>query len=389
MHIEDVFVRFFRQIVSIHFSMFPHKDYEVCYSFYHSIRDGKHLTESQRTYVKAMLSRYRGLSQKFGFDYRAYLENPTWKHPVRVISKDRTVWVEDHNEVLSICLQFPYSLKDPFTEQIERIYQGKTYFDYEHKIRKLNAYKINLFAFHDWIEKNGFEQQESYAELFANYEAYVDDCENIVPYATVLDGNIFLVNCAESADTYFDEHKTGNYHEDLFLLKRMGIPLTIQNPVTTIEKIASESTNGFWMPDMNTFIEAAYCTSGRAGIILDRSANVLEWLAAFFKAFDEQGRNPADVKVCIKEGRHQNKDLNKWLYDNRTAGTNKAKFLIFLHKPSKWIFKDEVVFDIVGTNAIYPSTNTLTNNWLQQHSCVAYLTDIKPSLAKGQHIAKL
>ena len=165
MHIEDVFVRFFKQIVSTHYNLFPHKDYDVSYSFYNSIREGKHLTEAQRTYVVAMLQRYKGLSHKLGLDYKAHLTSPTWRNPVRVINKDKTVWVEDENDILTICLRFPFQLKEPFTEQIEKIYQGKSYWDYENKVRKLNAYKINIFALHDWLEKHGLTIIMTYVSM--------------------------------------------------------------------------------------------------------------------------------------------------------------------------------------------------------------------------------
>lgn len=389
MFIEDIFVKFFKMTISANYKLIPFKDFDVCHSFYNTIREGKALTNSQRTYVLALLSRYKGLSAKVGFDYRGFLTIPEWRDAVRVINKDRTVWVQEENNILYINLKFPFQLKESFDETIEKIYNGRTVWDHENKTRKLKAYNINLFALTEYLEKNGFEIQDSYAELFAEYETIVADSADIIPYATKLNDTIVLVNCAETAQTYWDENKTGIYENDLLLLKFMGIPYVIPNITSKLETIASELTNSFWIPDISEFIKMCYSTTGRIGILLDRSGDTLAWLSTFIEAFNDGGYDSDDIKVCIKEGRHQSQSLNPWLQNNNATGSNKAKFLIFQHKPSKWVFKDNIEFSILGTNAIYQSTNTLTNSWLMSHSCVAYLTDIKPVVAKGQHIVKL
>jgi hypothetical protein len=101
MYIEDLFVKFFKRIVSANYQMIAHEDYEVAYSFYNSIRDNRSFTHNQRTYVLAILARYKGLSAKIGFDYRPELDAPSWKHPLRVINKERTVWVTEEDSALT------------------------------------------------------------------------------------------------------------------------------------------------------------------------------------------------------------------------------------------------------------------------------------------------
>lgn len=398
MYIEDLFLQFFKVTVtgggglfSSRQSIFPPDDYDVCHSFHHAICIGKEFTESQRTYVLSLLTRYKGLSKKMGLDYSEHLIAPTWKNPVRVINKNKAVWIEynDEEHITWICLQFPYQLKAAFDEEVEQSYLGRSIWDHNKKIRKLSLYNTNLFVLQNFLENNGFKIDESYEDIFSEYEEIYANAEDIIPYIAKLDDELFLINCPEVTETYWAEHKTGNYDHDLLLAKFLGLTYIIPEPKTSAEKIAYHSTNKFWMPNIAEFVELCYNTDGQIGIVLDRAGNIAGWLENFYNGFSTTGHSLNDIKLCIKQGNHLPKELNKWLYDNKTEGTNKAKFLIFLHKPAKWIFKDKLNFSIIGTNAIYPIPNKLTSSWINDKPCIFYLTDIKPSPIAGQQIVKV
>ena len=389
MYVEDIFIKFVKVTLSSNNSIVPIDDAEICYSFNQTIINDTHLTENQRLYVLSLLTRYQGLTSKLGFNYKKHLVMPRWKNPLRIINKEKTVWIEETDNVEWICFKFPYELKAPFDEEIETIYKGRSVWDYDLKVRKLKLYSINLHLLNEFIETYGFTVQKSYADCFARYEEILADYENIVPYATKLDDNIVLINCAKSTEEYWNTHKTGVYDSDLLLIKFLGIPYVIPTINTRFEKIASTVSNSFWFPDMLDFVNACYATSGRIGIVLDRAGNTREWLLTLFDTMKQLELDLSDIKVCINRGRQSNKELGNWLDDHKTNGTNDSKILIFLHKPPKWIFKDKIKFDILGTNAIYPLPHKLTASWLSGHPCVTYLSPIYPSAFKGQKIVKL
>ena len=389
MFIEDIFVKFYKVMLPVYTpSMMPISDFDVCFSFYESIVDSKALTQNQRLYVISLLERYKGLSAKLGFNYKDHLLNPMWKNKVRVIDTTRKLWVEEEDNITWICARFPYQIKERFDDIVERSYTGRSIWDPERKIRKLSIYNTNLFALTEFAEQYGFEQDNSYSDVFAKYEDIVLNADDIIPYATMINDNIVLVNCADNVEEYYNEHKTDSIDLNLLLLKSMAIPYKPNAVTTSIDKIAIADSNKFWINDIDKFIDICYATEGQIGIVIDRASGIDRLLESLKQAILSSGHSIDDMKVCIKQGKHLYKTLNKWLYDNK-SGTNKSKFLIFLQKPSKWIFKDNIEFAILGTNALYPSTSIITKSWINQHPCVMYITEIKPSSEIGQSIVEL
>ncbi len=84
-----------------------------------------------------------------------------------------------------------------------------------------------------------------------------------------------------------------------------------------------------------------------------------------------------------------NAETVKLVTDNNICGTNESKISIFLHKPPKWIFKNNIVFSMVATNGLYPQTVGMTRHWISSHSCVIHLGSIKPSHSKDIKIVEL
>jgi hypothetical protein len=82
--------------------------------------------------------------------------------------------------------------------------------------------------------------------------------------------------------------------------------------------------------------------------------------------------------------------FNSWVSENGFGGkVQDGKFLIFLHKPAKWLFKVQEDVKILVSNNIYPTTNATTGAWYNSHPCVIFLGDIKPSEQRGRKIVEL
>ena len=119
---------------------------------------------------------------------------------------------------------------------------------------------------------------------------------------------------------------------------------------------------------------------GKVAIILDRSVNALEWLKTLSMYVDSTNLDKTAFKVCFRESNKENPEFNKWIKKNNMGGAvGNGKYLIFQHKPAKWLFSNINDVKIIITNAVYPSTNSLTRHWFNTHPCVIFFEEVRPA----------
>ena len=101
------------------------------------------------------------------------------------------------------------------------------------------------------------------------------------------------------------------------------------------------------------------------------------------KCIDSNKYNPNDFRVCFRANNKDDPEFNNWVRDNKFGGKIEgAKFLIFQHKPAKWLFKQENDVIIVATNNLMPSTFGLTRDLIESSPIVFYVGEIEPSRGK-------
>ena len=161
-------------------------------------------------------------------------------------------------------------------------------------------------------------------------------------------------------------------------------------PHSIVEKIAASASNSFWLKTNIDLFQLYKSITGKVAIVLDRTANTVEWLTAFVNDADAAGVTRADIRVCFREPKDQNRGLNDWIKNNDVGGkVEDGKILIFEFKPAKWLFKEQERVTMLVSNNLYPSTNQITKDWFNTHPLVVYLGDIKPSEQRGQQIVEL
>lgn len=376
-YIEDVLTEI--AVKYIDYLSVSNQDYLVLTSFYNIYNRGDTLTKNQAQLLLKILKRNRINFQIAGLDYQKQLENPLWKSNFRVLDYSKKVYVVDGEDGLPwVCLKFPYNLKDDFDHFSKKQQLSSKWLPTD-RVRKFVLYDCNLLSLYEFILEHRFDIDESFLEYFSNYEEILNQQENIIPYCTIENNTVNLVNATEQAIEWFSKNKTDNIDNNLLLAKSMGFKL-LSPPTSTVEKIAASETNTFWFKSTEKFLTTLKQLSGKFVFILDRAYNNIEFLKEFISVAEELGFSPEEIKICFRFNSSEDKKFNSWVKENGHGGpVDQGKILIFNHKPAKWIFKNSIDVRVVGTNSVYTPTDVLTRTWFESHPCVCYVNSIKPS----------
>ena len=386
-YIEEVFISFYTLITRAGVGI-QHQDSNACDSFYQVILNGENFTQNQANFLLRILDKYKIVMLKHGLDYQEDLKTPIWKKSFRVLDTAKRIWVEkSENDKIYICLKFPFALKTAFDEEFKNL-KGSIW-DAERKIRKMPVYDSNIVQLQEFAKTHGFEVDESFLEITGEIEEIWQNAEDVVPRSAIINNEVVLINSSEWVDEWWQQQATKNVAHDLFLAKSMGYNLQ-KKPENLVEKIASSETNTFWVKTTKELFSLYHTVQGKICIILDRTGDTLGWLKNFVNDADNFGINRGEIKVCFRANKDDQTGLNQWIKDAGVGGTvDDGKILIFEYKPAKWLFKETQNVKILVTKNLYPSTNTLTKEWMSSHPCVVYLGDIKPSEARKQKIVEL
>jgi hypothetical protein len=318
-----------------------------------------------------------------------------WKNSFRKLDLSKRAFVEETEDgEINICLKFPYLLKDTFDKEFDTESQGyaASQWDSDRKLRVLDVCKFNVIHLEEFLRKHEFELDESFLTLVDTVAEIWDQQEQIIPRAELVNNSVVLINASEDALNFYQSHRTDNINHDLFLAKSMGYPIQLnRSPVTHVETICQETSKYFWLKVNSDFFNLYKEINGVACILVDRNTqDVVAWLEKFVGSADIAGVPRSEIKVCFRDPIEKKSKLNEWVKDNNLGGkVEGGKILIFLHKPPKWLFKDNIDVKIVITNSYTPINEPTISSWLAAHPCVCYLGEIKPTPIRKQKIVSL
>jgi hypothetical protein len=387
-HIEDVFVEFYEFSHSHGVPVQP-QDVPAIQSFYDVLLSGSQLTEAQSSFILKILHKYKNLVAIRGFDYGATLESPKWKNSFRVLDTEKKIYVDtDSSGAIWVCLKFPFVLKKAFEDTLQHVKTASVW-DPDLKVRKINLYNCNLVQIGEFVQQHGFVIDESFLTVLGQVEEIWANQSKILPSSTISNNAVELVNADNDALTYWNKNKTGNLETDLLLAKSMGFLLE-KKAENAIERIAATKPNQYWVKDNKELLSLCNQIDGKVCIILDRVGNTKVWLKEFADSVDACGVDRNLVKVCFRVEKNDSSNLNEWVKENGFGGNiADGKFLIFNHKPAKWLFKESDSVKILVSNNLYPSTNAITRDWFNSHPLVIYVGTIKPSEQRNKNIVEL
>ena len=391
-YVEDLFVEFYNQTF-LDVGIVQDRDASAMLSFYKQIDLGNQLTANQGNFLLKILTKYKSHATQLGIDYGTLVDAPVWKNSFRKLDLAKRAFVEETEDGgVNICLKFPYLLKDTFDKEFDTERQGYGQWDSERKLRMLDVYKFNIIHLEEFLRKHEFELDESFLSLVDTVAEIWDQQDQITPRAELINNDVVLVNAPEDALNFYQAHQTDNISHNLFLAKSMGYPAQLNRSATTqLEKICQETSKYFWLKSNANFFNLYREVNGVACILVDRNTqDVVAWLEKFIASADVAGVSRSDIKVCFRDPIEKKSKLNEWIKDNNLGGkVEGGKILIFLHKPPKWLFKDNIDVKIVITNSYTPINEPTTSSWLAAHPCVCYLGEIKPTPIRKQKIVSL
>jgi hypothetical protein len=387
---EDIFLDLFPVSTSRGFPLQP-QDRSAILNFYEIISANNALTENQSRYILKILDKYKIISEKFGLSYKDSLETASWKQPFRVIDYTKKISVEkDEDNHIWIIAKFPYSLKSKFeTEFLIGVSDSK--WDADRKVRKIPFYSVNIISFYNFCKDNDFEIDESFLSAIGEVEEIWNRSDEIEQFCFVENDEVRLSNVDNGILDYWRSNRQSQITNDLILAKSMGYLLKqpSKNP-TVAEIIASSKENIFWISDFNKFFSVTNSITGKICILVDRVSSRRDFLEDFVKSADENGVRREEIKVCHRESNQGNSEFNDWVKENSLGGkVGDGKYLIFNHKPSKWLFQQENSVKIIATNGLYTDTSPFVRDWINHHPCVFYIGPVKPTLQREKKIVDL
>jgi len=370
--IEDAYIDFFDLIIKR--SILPEaNDRAPIKNFGNLIYAKKQLTEKQARFIISLLKKYSADAIIHGVDYIDLLNNPVWREEFRHIDYAKKVWTEvDENNSVWICLKFPYNLKLELDNIVKTDNWGYSdIFDKERKVRMLLASEYNILEIDQFISNYGFEQDLSYAELVSFAEEAVNNIDSIIPYSLKNSNNIELINATEEAYNEFESKKTGNINSDMLIAKTLGYSYMTKG-YNTIEQFCSLDADLYWLKTFKDFLLLAQHTNDCVVFIKDRALDSHKWLENFMRAVEETKIDKTEILM----GFRGDEDFNQKIKELGITGkVSNQKYLIFEHKPPKWLFSKEIDFTIIGTDICYISNNKLLCDLLFSHPCAVYVDD--------------
>ena len=390
--VEDIFLEFMDLCDNKNIQL-QHQDQSAANSFFVVLSTGGQLTKNQANFIIKILQKYKMYAKLAGLDYSLLLENPEWRADFRILDMARKIFVEkDEDGEVWICAKFPFALKEVFDREISPITKdfGVSTWDPERKIRKMKFYNFNLIEVYEFAHTNNFEIDDTFMVALADVEEIWQNSETITPYCELHFGaTVDLINAPQETVEWFEQHRTCNQSSDLLLAKSMGYPLK-ESPKTLAEKIAASEHRQFWMKSLDQFFELYKDTDGITAVILNKGDNSEEWVKSFTMSAILHDVSPTDIRICFRQDKIEDRGFNQWVKDNGYGGkVEGGKIFIFQNKPPKWLFSDGIDVKIILTNSLYPVPSATTQAWMESHTCVCFVGDIKAAHIKDKKIAEL
>lgn len=376
-YVEEIFLEFYNVVGSF----LSGQDIVACDNFFNIITSSKEFTEQQSRYLLKILDKYKIYAQKMGLDYTQDLEVPIWSRPFRILDLTRKVYAEvDSDGKIFVCLKHPYSYKELFEKEVLKKSKGESsVWDSDQKVRKYNVYDLNLILLNEFCQKYKFEISETFSKILSVVEQIWQDADQLIPRAEIKGNDIIFHNASESAVTYYESNKTTNFYNNLLLVKSLGFEVDSFNS-EIINNIICSPTNHFWLADVKKFFDLYKKIDGKIAVLVSDDSEVKKWLETFVETARSCGINDKEIKICFRARNNEDPIFNKWIKDNGYGGDlESGRILIFKNRPPKWLFKDDTDVKIVLINKPFPTSSALAQAWINNHSCVIFLGDLKPS----------
>lgn len=391
-YVEDLFLEF-KDLCDRKNIALNHQDDLAASSFYNVLSNGNQLTKNQANFIIKILQKYKLYAKMAGLDFEDALDNPQWKTDFRVLDLTKKIFVEkDENSEMWICVKFPFALKEVFEKEISPVTKdySSSIWDQDRKIRRLKFYNFNLIEIFEFATKHNFEVDDTFMIALGEVEEIWQNEEEIAPYCVKHFGaTVDLCNASDEVIQWWEEHRTSVQAYDLLTAKAMGFPLK-ETPENLVEKIASSAGTQFWLKNLDQFFEIQKSVNGVVAVILNKGETSQSWVKEFCTEAEKHQIDTGEIRVCFRLDKQEDRGFNQWVKDSGYGGkVEGGKIFIFQNKPPKWLFSDNIDVKIIVTNSLYPVPSNTTQTWMDTHTCVCFVGDIKAAHVKDKKIVEL
>ena len=370
-YFEDSYLEFYRAMTMI--SSFDDEDQIVADDFLNLVLQDKAFTKKQALYLRKIMLKYKDQIQDI-FDVEQKLKDCIWKNPFRVLDQERKIFLEKEDGVYWVHFKFPYFLKSLFESTFSEYPQAG--WDRDKKTRKIALYQSNLIKILEFAKENQFIVDEQLLAAEALYDEIAEQRSQIESYTSVLENSIQLKNCSDDTLSYFNDHRTGQFYEDLLLSKKMGLIFVDKLEVPLLDTIFSSRENIFRI-GIADLLQFYNIFQQRIYVAVEKSCDYITWTMNFVNLAEHYGIEKSKIKICFREKNKDNKEFNDWIKSNGLGGPIKdEKIFIFLSLPAKWIFKDKDNLATIATNWDYSRRYGIANSYVKS-SGLAFILEGK------------
>jgi len=391
-YVEDLFLEFMDLCDNKNIEL-QHQDQSAANSFYVVISTAGQLTKNQANFLIKILQKYKLYAKMAGLDFEDALVNPEWRTDFRLLDLTKKIFVEkDELGEMWICVKFPFALKEVFEKEISPVTKdySSSIWDADKKIRRLKFYNFNLIEIFEFATRHNFDIDDTFMIALGEVEEIWQNEDEIAPYCVKHFGTtVDLCNASEEVVQWWEEHRTCEQGFDLLTAKAMGYPLK-ETPENLVEKIAGSTATQFWLKSLNQFFELQKTVNGVVAIILNQGEEAQSWVKEFCIEAEKNQIDTSEIRVCFRLDKDEDRGFNQWVKDSGYGGkVEGGKVFIFQKKPPKWLFSEGIDVKIIVTNSLYPVPSATTQTWMDTHTCVCFVGDIKAAHVKEKKIVEL
>jgi hypothetical protein len=240
MTIEDIVV--YLRLLRINLPLW---DQQLISSITDQISVGTSLTEKQDVLVRRILDKNKyNISVAMSQDISPFLENPTYRNPIRKISYIKKISIktnEDQDKIIRVV--FPYN--EDFVNQIRKHkseYTGnRAEWDKDQKSWNFSLSEGNIKFLMDFSEKHGFDFDEEFDNLVRQTTDVISDMEKYVTTLSVENSIPYLKN----SNKFIPKLEAETILEAIFESRKKGIFTWDDNISKFVDNIPNSVTKEF------------------------------------------------------------------------------------------------------------------------------------------------
>ena len=384
MTIEDIIV--YLRVSQIKLALW---DQQLISSVADQFYQGLGLTEKQDTVVKRILKKHKdSISEKLSTDITCFLENPTYRNPIRKMLYDKKISVnsaENYGKIITAV--FPYN--EEYVNQIrkhrDKSHGNKAEWNKDLKSWIFSLSEENITFLMNFSQENGFEVDEEFKELAEQVQNIISNMEKYVISLGVNNSIPYLKN----SNKFIPELESVDILEAIFEARRKGIFVWDEQVSEFVENIQNTTTKEFLKsaaddtiiidPEFSSILSLADLIKYMSPtLFVIPGINELENLKESFNFLTQIGIKNEEMSVMFRLPSNTNENFNNFVKEHQLNSpiTEKTRIVFVSGKLTKPILKSKIKFHTV-INMGFPNVHYTLKDYVKNQENVVFFTHKK------------